>query len=126
MVNEQNLFENIIPEFIENILEKPEIFIKEDDKNQNIKEKIIQIIKLLFDYSIIFLKKNFKMCFTIIKFYLGKKIESQKKNMGSILKELFIDGLDYEQIWEQIQLQNKPLLKYIFYFFLKQLIFKDI
>lgn len=45
-----------------------------------------------------------------ILFDTGKKTEPKKM---SALNELFIDGFDEEQIWQMIQLQNEPLIKYL-------------
>jgi hypothetical protein len=42
-------------------------------------------------------------------------ISAKKKSPKSMspLDELLVDGFDKEQIWEMIQLQNKPMLKYL-------------
>jgi len=42
---------------------------------------------------------------------LAKQYEKRGKFVGSPLPELLVDGFDTEQIWEEIQLQNKPIFK---------------
>ena len=38
--------------------------------------------------------------------------ESTSVIPGSELSELFVDGLDLEQVWEQINMQNIPIVKH--------------
>ena len=43
-------------------------------------------------------------------------IKSQEASLGhefSTLPELYTEGLDLEQVWEELQLQNRPTLKYL-------------
>ncbi|ORZ11654.1 Mpp10 protein-domain-containing protein [Lobosporangium transversale] len=45
---------------------------------------------------------------------MGKSTESGSlKKHGSMLEELFIDGFDNDQIWEEIHMQNTPFLSYL-------------
>jgi len=44
----------------------------------------------------------------------GKSTEAGSlKGQGSMLEELFVDGFDNDQIWEEIHMQNTPFLTYL-------------
>jgi hypothetical protein len=45
--------------------------------------------------------------------FTGKKYETKQLRTKSIVKRLKIKGFDEDQIWEEIQLQNKPLTNWI-------------
>jgi len=72
--------------FMNKVIEKPEKWLDEKEKTI-FGEEAIKITKLLFDFS--------------------SKLGPRKM---SPLKELFIEQFDSEQIWQQMQLQFKPLL----------------
>ncbi|KAF9578196.1 U3 snoRNP protein [Lunasporangiospora selenospora] len=81
----------LLDNFNANVLEKPEVFLT---KNEAPAEQAKAITKYLFD--------------------LGKSNESQSlKQHGSALGELYIDGFDNEQIWEEIHMQNTPFISYL-------------
>eukprot|EP00833_Pecoramyces_ruminatium_P009518 jgi/Orpsp1_1/1183550/evm.model.c7180000085694.2 len=72
-------------EFVQQILDKPEKFIVPDS---DLEKRLLGITKNLFDYGI----KN-------------------ENNSSCPLEELYIEGFDNDQIWEEIQLQNVPLIE---------------
>ncbi|KAF9307357.1 hypothetical protein BGZ74_005797 [Mortierella antarctica] len=81
----------LIEEFSQKVLEKPEVFL---NKSEASAEQAKAITKYLYD--------------------LGKSNESAGlKGQGSMLEELFIDGFDNDQIWEEIHMQNTPFLSYL-------------
>ncbi|KAF9425288.1 hypothetical protein BGZ94_007674 [Podila epigama] len=81
----------LIEEFSQNILETPEVFL---NKREAAAEQAKAITKYLYD--------------------LGKSNETQEmKGQGSMLEELFVDGFDNDQIWEEIHMQNTPFLSYL-------------
>ncbi|KAF8952493.1 hypothetical protein BGZ52_005896 [Haplosporangium bisporale] len=81
----------LIEEFSQNVLEKPEVFL---NKSETSAEQAKAITKHLYD--------------------LGKSNETAGlKGLGSMLEELFIDGFDNDQIWEEIHMQNTPFLSYL-------------
>jgi len=82
----ENLLEiPVNDEFVNQILDKPEKFILPDAK---LEKKILEITKNLFDFGI-----------------------KYENNSSCPLEELYIEGFDNEQIWEEIQLQNVPLIE---------------
>ncbi|KAG0038391.1 u3 small nucleolar ribonucleoprotein MPP10 [Podila clonocystis] len=81
----------LIEEFSQNVLEKPEVFLTKSEASA---EQAKAITKYLYD--------------------LGKSNETTGlKGQGSMLEELFIDGFDNDQIWEEIHMQNTPFLSYL-------------
>eukprot|EP01114_Cavostelium_apophysatum_P005066 TRINITY_DN1565_c1_g1_i1.p1 TRINITY_DN1565_c1_g1~~TRINITY_DN1565_c1_g1_i1.p1 ORF type:complete len:620 (+),score=241.26 TRINITY_DN1565_c1_g1_i1:75-1862(+) len=74
--------------FIANVIEKPERFLAGTDAH--VGKEVIQATELLFNYA----------------------KESEPKKM-SPLPVLYTQGFDSEQIWEQIQLQNEPMIKHL-------------
>ncbi|KAF9161398.1 U3 snoRNP protein [Actinomortierella ambigua] len=83
--------EAMLQAFNSNILEKPEVFLTKGDQ---FADQAKAMTKHLYD--------------------LGKASESEEmKSQGSMLEELFIDGFDNDQIWEEIQMQNVPFLDYL-------------
>jgi U3 small nucleolar RNA-associated protein MPP10 len=45
--------------------------------------------------------------------YKGKRNERRALRKKTLIKKLIIDGFDEDQIWEEIQLQNKPLTEWL-------------
>ncbi|KAF9978446.1 U3 snoRNP protein [Actinomortierella ambigua] len=83
--------EAMLKAFNLNILEKPEVFLTKGDQ---FADQAKAMTKHLYD--------------------LGKASETEDmKNQSSMLEELFIDGFDNDQIWEEIQMQNVPFLDYL-------------
>ncbi|KAG0235604.1 u3 small nucleolar ribonucleoprotein MPP10 [Actinomortierella wolfii] len=83
--------EAMLQTFSVNILDKPEVFLTKGDEYA---EQAKAMTKHLYD--------------------LGKASETEDmKGQCSMLEELFIDGFDNEQIWEEIQMQNAPFLTYL-------------
>ncbi|KAK9728594.1 U3 snoRNP protein [Basidiobolus ranarum] len=79
--------EELLLNFVKDVIDKPEIFISQ---NSEVASKITNVVKNLYDTA----KKD-------EPFPLGP------------IPELLTEGFDYEQIWEEIQLQNQPLLEYV-------------
>ena len=77
--------------FLQDIANQPEEFYTKNDK---MSKNLLTCVKLYFDYA----KKHADESTSVIP--------------GSELSELFIDGLDFEQIWEQINMQNIPIIKH--------------
>ncbi|KAF9934328.1 U3 snoRNP protein [Linnemannia zychae] len=83
--------EAMLRSFSEQVLDKPEVFLT---KTETSSEQAKSITKYLYD--------------------LGKATETGSlKGHGSMLEELFIDGFDNDQIWEEIHMQNTPFLSYL-------------
>ena len=77
--------------FLQDIANQPEEFYTKNDK---MSKNLLTCVKLYFDYA----KKHADESTSVIP--------------GSELSELFIDGLDFEQIWEQINMQNIPIINH--------------
>ncbi|KAF9292211.1 hypothetical protein BGZ68_009802 [Mortierella alpina] len=83
--------EALLKSFNEHVLEKPEVFLSRTEASA---EQAKSITKYLYD--------------------LGKATETESlKAQGSMLEELFVDGFDNDQIWEEIHMQNTPFLSYL-------------
>ncbi|CAO3566219.1 unnamed protein product [Mortierella alpina] len=83
--------EALLKSFNEHVLEKPEVFLSRTEASA---EQAKTITKYLYD--------------------LGKATETDSlKGQGSMLEELFVDGFDNDQIWEEIHMQNTPFLSYL-------------
>ncbi|KAF9896884.1 u3 small nucleolar ribonucleoprotein MPP10, partial [Lobosporangium transversale] len=83
--------EALLKSFHDQVLARPEVFLT---KSETSAEQAKAITKYLYD--------------------LGKSTESGSlKKHGSMLEELFIDGFDNDQIWEEIHMQNTPFLSYL-------------
>ncbi|KAF9356241.1 U3 snoRNP protein [Mortierella sp. NVP85] len=83
--------EALLKSFTDEVLDKPEVFLT---KNTASAEQAKAITKYLYD--------------------LGKSTETGSlKGQGSMLEELFVDGFDNNQIWEEIHMQNEPFLSYL-------------
>ncbi|KAF8983716.1 hypothetical protein BGZ46_009678 [Entomortierella lignicola] len=83
--------EALLNSFTEQVLDKPEVFLS---KNEASAEQAKNMTKYLYD--------------------LGKSTEiGSLKEQGSMLEELFIDGFDNDQIWEEIHMQNTPFLSFL-------------
>ncbi|KAG0206292.1 hypothetical protein BGX28_002238 [Mortierella sp. GBA30] len=83
--------EALLKSFNEQVLEKPEVFLTKTEASA---EQAKTITKYLYD--------------------LGKATETGSlKGQGSMLEELFVDGFDNDQIWEEIHMQNAPFLSYL-------------
>ncbi|KAF9435853.1 hypothetical protein BGZ76_005376 [Entomortierella beljakovae] len=82
--------EALVKSFTDKVLDKPEVFLtRKDDSADHAKS----MTKYFYD--------------------LGKSTETGSlKGQGSMLEELFIDGFDNDQIWEEIHMQNTPFLSY--------------
>ena len=77
--------------FLHGVALTPEAFYAKDE---NMSKSLLQCVKLYFDHD----KKNAEESTSVIP--------------GSELSELFVDGLDLEQVWEQINMQNIPIMKH--------------
>jgi U3 small nucleolar RNA-associated protein MPP10 len=77
--------------FLHDVANKPEEFYT---KNESMSKALLACVKMYFDHA----KKNANDSTSVIP--------------GSELSELFVDGLDLEQIWEQINMQNIPIMKH--------------
>ncbi|KAG0049128.1 hypothetical protein BGZ83_006024 [Gryganskiella cystojenkinii] len=83
--------QQLLEDFNVQVLDKPEVFLT---KSETTAEQAKSITKYLYD--------------------LGKSTESGSlKGQGSMLEELFVDGFDNDQIWEEIQMQNTPFLTFL-------------
>ncbi|KAF9955704.1 hypothetical protein BGZ70_010138 [Mortierella alpina] len=83
--------EALLKSFNEHVLEKPEVFLSRTEASA---DQAKTITKYLYD--------------------LGKATETDSlKGQGSMLEELFVDGFDNDQIWEEIHMQNTPFLSYL-------------
>ncbi|KAG0273960.1 U3 snoRNP protein [Linnemannia exigua] len=83
--------EAMLQAFNEQVLDKPEVFLT---RNEASAEQAKSVTKYLYD--------------------LGKATETGSlKGQGSMLEELFVDGFDNDQIWEEIHMQNTPFLSYL-------------
>ncbi|KAF9183154.1 hypothetical protein BGZ51_004220 [Haplosporangium sp. Z 767] len=83
--------EALLKSFNKDVLDKPEVFLS---RNEASAEQAKAITKYLYD--------------------LGKATETGSlKGQGSLLEELFVDGFDTDQIWEEIHMQNMPFLAYL-------------
>ncbi|KAF8934015.1 U3 snoRNP protein [Haplosporangium gracile] len=83
--------EVMLQSFNEQVLDKPEVFLT---RNETSAEQAKSVTKYLYD--------------------LGKSTETGSlKGQGSMLEELFVDGFDNDQIWEEIHMQNTPFLAYL-------------
>ncbi|KAG0370901.1 U3 small nucleolar ribonucleoprotein complex, subunit Mpp10 [Gamsiella multidivaricata] len=83
--------EALLKSFAEEVLDKPEVFLTKSEVSA---EQAKAITKYLYD--------------------LGKSAETGSlKGQGSILEELFVDGFNNDQIWEEIHMQNTPFLSYL-------------
>jgi len=71
------------------VVERPEVFL---EPTAEIREDILRITKELYDYA--------------------KNHESYSVRTSD-LKSLLVEGFDNDQIWEELQLQNEPLIKYL-------------
>jgi U3 small nucleolar RNA-associated protein MPP10 len=76
--------------FIKTVVENPDKFVTQSKELEN---SALKITKLLFDFS--------------------KKYETKQVKMRSTIKKLKIDGFDEDQIWEELQLLNRPLTAWI-------------
>ncbi|ORX88418.1 Mpp10 protein [Basidiobolus meristosporus CBS 931.73] len=83
----KNPSEELLLSFVKEVVDKPEIFISQ---NPEVASKVTVVVKNLYDTA----KKH------------------EPLPLGPI-PELLTEGFDYEQIWEEIQLQNQPLLEYV-------------
>ncbi|KAF9102447.1 u3 small nucleolar ribonucleoprotein MPP10 [Mortierella sp. GBA35] len=83
--------EAMLQSFNKQVLDKPEVFLTRSEASA---EQAKSVTKYLYD--------------------LGKATETGSlKGQGSMLEELFIDGFDNDQIWEEIHMQNTPFLSYL-------------
>ncbi|KAK3834285.1 MAG: U3 small nucleolar ribonucleoprotein complex, subunit Mpp10 [Linnemannia elongata] len=83
--------EVMLQSFNEQVLDKPEVFLTRSEATA---EQAKSVTKYLYD--------------------LGKSTETGLlKGHGSMLEELFVDGFDNDQIWEEIHMQNTPFLTYL-------------
>ncbi|KAF9169821.1 hypothetical protein BGX21_002192 [Mortierella sp. AD011] len=83
--------EALLQAFSNDVLDKPEVFLSKTEASA---EQAKAMTKYLYD--------------------LGKSTETGSlKGQGSMLEELFIDGFDNDQIWEEIHMQNTPFLSYL-------------
>ncbi|KAK5814660.1 U3 small nucleolar ribonucleoprotein complex, subunit Mpp10 [Linnemannia elongata] len=83
--------EAMLQSFNEQVLDKPEVFLT---RNEASAEQAKSVTKYFYD--------------------LGKSTETGSlKGQGSMLEELFVDGFDNDQIWEEIHMQNTPFLTYL-------------
>jgi len=91
---EKNIINNIKPnlnaEVISSIIDlEPDIFLT---TNIELSNKLLAVTKIIFDYT----KEN-----------------EMAKNVGGPLPSLYIQDLTHDQIWEEIQLQNIPILRFV-------------
>ncbi|KAI1315343.1 hypothetical protein EDD11_000951 [Mortierella claussenii] len=83
--------EALLKSFLDQVLDRPEVFLS---KTETSAEQAKAITKYLYD--------------------LGKATETGSlKEQGSMLEELFVEGFDNDQIWEEIHMQNTPFLSYL-------------
>ncbi len=84
--------EQTLRDLARKFLNRPEVFFTKDEGNANV---LLGITKRLYDFS--------------------KAMDSDcvGKHYFSILPELYTDGLDLEQIWEELQLQNRPSIEFL-------------
>ncbi|KAF8940412.1 U3 small nucleolar ribonucleoprotein complex, subunit Mpp10 [Dissophora ornata] len=81
----------LLKSFAQEVLDKPEVFLSKSEASA---EQAKAITKYLYD--------------------LGKSTEAGSlKGRGSMLEELFVDGFDNDQIWEEIHMQNAPFLSFL-------------
>ncbi|ETW00395.1 hypothetical protein H310_07033 [Aphanomyces invadans] len=78
---------SVMESFRRNVLEKPEVFFA---PSTELATEIAHFTKYLFDQA--------------------KKFESAE-SAASSLDALYVDGFDADQIWEQLKLQNEPVVK---------------
>ncbi|KAG0325686.1 hypothetical protein BGZ99_000276 [Dissophora globulifera] len=83
--------ETLLKSFTLAVLDKPEVFLTKTEASA---QQAKAITKYLYD--------------------LGKSNETGSlKTQGSMLGELFVEGFDNDQIWEEIHMQNAPFLSYL-------------
>eukprot|EP01117_Protostelium_nocturnum_P009750 TRINITY_DN3486_c0_g1_i2.p1 TRINITY_DN3486_c0_g1~~TRINITY_DN3486_c0_g1_i2.p1 ORF type:complete len:646 (+),score=376.65 TRINITY_DN3486_c0_g1_i2:80-2017(+) len=88
--------------FVDTVANKPEIFVASADAKKGLESNIIQTLKTIFDFA------------SHQKISIERPGKKAKKTLETTpLSELLIEGVDSEQIWEQIQLHQSPLLKFI-------------
>lgn len=131
--------EVMLQAFNEQVLDKPEVFLA---RNEASAEQAKSVTKYLYDLGksnsssslsgenkhvnrrCIFsphprrlsLSNQLNRCsFPLVHVcILGKSTETGSlKGLGSMLEELFVDGFDNDQIWEEIHMQNTPFLAYL-------------
>lgn len=78
-----------IDDFVEKVVDHPEVFF---NPTNELSMAVTKAIKFSFDYA----KQN-----------------EPSEGLGGPLDELYTEGFDPEQIWEELQLQNKPMLQYL-------------
>eukprot|EP01127_Copromyxa_protea_P022284 TRINITY_DN7926_c0_g4_i1.p1 TRINITY_DN7926_c0_g4~~TRINITY_DN7926_c0_g4_i1.p1 ORF type:complete len:749 (-),score=319.80 TRINITY_DN7926_c0_g4_i1:29-2275(-) len=88
-VPDTEVIESLLSSFIPEVVEKPEVFLNAQDETKN---QILQATKSLYDY--------------------GKKYDDDVR-APKAFRSLFVDGLSIDQLWEELQLQNGPMLKYL-------------
>eukprot|EP00743_Colponemidia_sp_Colp-15_P005921 GILK01006366.1.p1 GENE.GILK01006366.1~~GILK01006366.1.p1 ORF type:complete len:1345 (-),score=228.97 GILK01006366.1:167-4201(-) len=76
-----------IDKFVDKVVASPEVFFQ---AVPTIKDQAVEITKQLYDFA----------------------KQHEPKPMGP-LSQLLVHGFDDEQIWEELQLQNEPMLKYL-------------
>uniref|UniRef100_A0A6B2KZR8 U3 small nucleolar ribonucleoprotein protein MPP10 n=1 Tax=Arcella intermedia TaxID=1963864 RepID=A0A6B2KZR8_9EUKA len=76
----------VVGKYLEEVIEKPLVFL---EPSQKLKGSILDQTKKLYDYA----KQH--------EFF----------DVGESLPELLVDGFDNDQIWEEMELRNGPLLK---------------
>eukprot|EP00656_Telonema_subtile_P041543 TRINITY_DN4673_c0_g1_i1.p1 TRINITY_DN4673_c0_g1~~TRINITY_DN4673_c0_g1_i1.p1 ORF type:complete len:645 (-),score=248.09 TRINITY_DN4673_c0_g1_i1:176-2110(-) len=52
------------------------------------------------------------VCLPTVKDFYAEAKKSESKQFG-VLPELLTEGFDVDQVWEQLQLRNKPLVRYL-------------
>jgi U3 small nucleolar RNA-associated protein MPP10 len=91
LLDAEKEIDDVLHVFNKDINAHPEKFVQED---QELETKLTKITKTLFD--------------------IAKQNELPKmKHLTGPLKSLIVDGFDCEQIWEELNMQNDPLLDFI-------------
>jgi len=74
--------------FVPAVIDKPEVFV--GHSSSELQKSVRTTLKELYDYA---------------------KTQLNGRKMG--LAALIVDGFDADQIWEEIQLRNEPLFRYV-------------
>ncbi|KAG9294893.1 hypothetical protein G9A89_003233 [Geosiphon pyriformis] len=82
--------ENFLSSFVESVIDKPEAFLL---ANPEIRSKALETTKVLYDR--------------------GKHDDFLELQENNPLMFLLLDGFDNEQIWQQINMKNRPFLDFI-------------
>jgi U3 small nucleolar RNA-associated protein MPP10 len=82
--------QELLSSLVENFCNSPERFFT---TNKNDADQLLKTTKKLYDFI--------------------KEKEQQSGQIFSSLPELYTDGLDLEQIWEELQLQNTPTVEFL-------------